>query len=126
MIAIPVQDQSQVAEARREAAETAERHGFGGADSGRVALVATELATNLVKHGKGGEILIGTYEDGEGGGIELLALDRGPGMPNLALCLEDGYSSAGTSGRGLGAVSHGCARRPMRKPTRMSMPKHLQ
>jgi anti-sigma regulatory factor (Ser/Thr protein kinase) len=105
MIAIPVEDQSQVAEARREAAETAERHGFGGADSGRVALVATELATNLVKHGKGGEILIGTYEGGEGGGIELLALDRGPGMPNLTLCLEDGYSSAGTSGRGLGAVS---------------------
>ena len=63
MIAVPVHDQSQVAEARRRATDTAERHGFGGADAGKVALVATELATNLIKHSPGGEILVGTYED---------------------------------------------------------------
>ena len=104
MIAVPVQDQSQVAEARRRATDIAERHGFGGTDAGKVALVATELATNLVKHSPGGEMLVGTYEDAESSGIELLALDKGPGMANVAACLADGYSSAGTSGHGLGAV----------------------
>jgi anti-sigma regulatory factor (Ser/Thr protein kinase) len=104
MIAVPVQEQSQVAEARRRATEMAERHGFGSSDTGKVALVATELATNLIKHSPGGEILIGTYEDSESSGVELLALDRGPGMANISGCLADGYSSAGTAGHGLGAV----------------------
>jgi anti-sigma regulatory factor (Ser/Thr protein kinase) len=104
MIAVTVQEQSQVSEARRRATEIAERHGFGGADAGKVALVATELATNLVKHSPGGEILVGTYEDRESSGVELMALDQGPGMANVAACLADGYSSAGTRGQGLGAV----------------------
>jgi anti-sigma regulatory factor (Ser/Thr protein kinase) len=106
MISVAVQDASQVAQARREASGLAERNGFGADDSGRVALVATELATNLIKHGRGGEMLIGTYEDGgeNGGGVELVALDQGPGIANIGACLADGYSSAGTQGNGLGAV----------------------
>ena len=52
MIAVAVNDVSQVAEARREAATVSEENGFSEDDAGRVALVATELATNLVKHGR--------------------------------------------------------------------------
>jgi anti-sigma regulatory factor (Ser/Thr protein kinase) len=104
MIAIAVQDPSQVATARREAAAIADRNGFGDADSGRVALVTTELATNLIKHGGGGEILVGTYQEAGASGVEILALDRGRGMANVGACLKDGYSSAGTQGNGLGAV----------------------
>ena len=104
MIAVSVQDQSQVAEARRRAVAAAERHGFSSEDAGRAALVATELSTNLLKHGRGGELLVGSFADGAASGIELVALDKGPGMANVAACLEDGYSSAGTAGKGLGAV----------------------
>jgi anti-sigma regulatory factor (Ser/Thr protein kinase) len=104
MIAVSVQDQSQVAEARRRAVAAAERHGFSRDDTGRVALVATELSTNLLKHGRGGEILIGSFADHGANGVELIALDKGPGMANVNACLEDGYSSAGTAGKGLGAV----------------------
>ncbi len=103
-ISVAVNEASQVAEARRQAATLAGRNGFGETDTGRVALVATELGTNLVKHGRGGEMLIGAFEDGGGGGIELIALDRGPGIGNVEACLRDGYSSAGTGGNGLGAV----------------------
>jgi anti-sigma regulatory factor (Ser/Thr protein kinase) len=104
MIALAVQDQSQVAETRRRATEMAGRQGFGDTDTGRVALVATELATNILKHGKSGEVLIGVYGEGPDSGIELVALDKGPGIANLAASLADGYSTAGTAGRGLGAV----------------------
>ncbi|MBV9559962.1 MAG: SpoIIE family protein phosphatase [Bradyrhizobium sp.] len=104
MIALAVQDQSQVAEARRGATEMAIRQGFGEVDSGRVALVATELATNLVKHGNGGEMLVGAFGEGREGGIELIALDKGRGIPNIAASLADGFSTAGTAGKGLGAV----------------------
>jgi anti-sigma regulatory factor (Ser/Thr protein kinase) len=104
MIALAVNDQSQVSETRRRASEMAGRQGFRDADAGRVALVATELATNILKHGKGGEILVGTYGEGAEGGIELIALDKGPGILNVAASLADGYSTAGTAGKGLGAV----------------------
>jgi anti-sigma regulatory factor (Ser/Thr protein kinase) len=104
MIALTVHDQSQVSETRRRATELAERQGFGDPDSGRVALVATELATNILKHGNGGEILVGTFGEGADSGIELIALDKGGGISNVAASMADGYSTAGTPGKGLGAV----------------------
>lgn len=104
MITVAVNDTSGVAEARRLAKTLAEQNGFGEADAGRAALVATELATNVIKHGGGGEILIGAYEEDDRRGVQVLALDRGPGMGNVEACLRDGYSSGGTRGNGLGAV----------------------
>ena len=104
MISVAVHEGSQVAESRREAAAVAQKNGFNESETGRVSLIATELATNLIKHGGGGEILAGTYEDEDGKGVEIVALDRGPGMANVEACLRDGYSSAGTAGHGLGAV----------------------
>ena len=104
MISVAINDPSEVAEARRQAAAIAGRNGFDDGDTGRVALVATELGTNLIKHGRGGEMLVGTFEDNGKGGIEIVAIDRGPGIANIAACLADGYSSAGTQGNGLGAV----------------------
>jgi anti-sigma regulatory factor (Ser/Thr protein kinase) len=104
MLAHAIQDQSQVAEVRRRATDVAQRQGFSEADGGRVALVATELATNLLKHGNGGEILVGSFGGDQDSGIELIALDKGPGMSNVAASLADGYSTAGTAGKGLGAV----------------------
>ncbi len=104
MIALATTESSQVAEARREATSIAQRNNFDESDVGRVALVTTELATNLIKHGGGGEIIVGSFQDADGGGVEVLALDRGRGMSNVDACLADGYSSAGTRGNGLGAV----------------------
>lgn len=104
MISIPVAERSGVAEARRGVEALARRLGFEEAAVGRAAIVATELATNLVRHGSPGEMLVGAYEDATGSGIEVLALDCGPGMANIAQCLEDGYSTADTPGTGLGAV----------------------
>jgi anti-sigma regulatory factor (Ser/Thr protein kinase) len=104
MKSVSVNDQSGVAVARREATELAGRNGFSDVETGKLALITTELSTNLVKHGSGGELLVGTYDDRESQGIEVLALDKGAGMSNVGACLADGYSSAGTSGHGLGAV----------------------
>lgn len=104
MKSVGVNDQSGVAEARRTATDLAGRAGFSELEAGKLALIATELSTNLIKHGSGGEILVGTYDDNESKGIEILALDKGAGMSNVAACLEDGYSSTGTAGHGLGSV----------------------
>jgi anti-sigma regulatory factor (Ser/Thr protein kinase) len=99
-----VHDQSQVSEARRRALQLAQRLSASEAAAGRIAIVVTELATNLVKHGPGGEILLGSYEDPTGNGLECISLDKGRGMGDVEACLRDGYSTAGSSGTGLGAV----------------------
>ena len=104
MRSIAVTESSQIAEARQVASQLATTLGFDATNAGRVALVATELATNIVKHGGGGELLISDYDAGSVGGVQLIALDKGPGIANLALSFEDGYSSAGTAGEGLGAI----------------------
>ena len=103
MIRVPVTESSAVAEARRLAGEFARSRGFAETDQGRVKLVATELATNVIKHGRGGDILIGDFEE-PATGIEIIALDSGPGIARLEEALRDGYSSAGTAGGGLGAI----------------------
>lgn len=102
---ISVTETSQVGEARRTATALAARLGFSEPGCGNVALVATEAATNLVKHAREGQLLLRPLEDGAGLGIEILALDRGPGMADVDRCLHDGFSTAGTPGGGLGAIS---------------------
>jgi hypothetical protein len=65
----------------------------------------TEAATNLLKHAGGGELIVQGLEHGRVGGVEILALDRGPGMTDVGRCLADGYSTAGSRGVGLGAMA---------------------
>lgn len=101
-----VEDQSQVAEARRAAGAQARAATLAPDVVSRVELVATELATNLVLHGDRGQLVVQREPDAAGGpdGLLLLALDHGPGIPNLAAAMRDGWSTGGTSGNGLGAA----------------------
>lgn len=99
------EDASMSGEVRRAATALAARLGFDETARGKVAIVATEAATNLYKHAKGGEIVIQGLEDGPIGGIEILSLDTGPGIADVSRCLADGYSTAGSPGTGLGAMA---------------------
>jgi anti-sigma regulatory factor (Ser/Thr protein kinase) len=101
-------DPSQVSAARRAAADFARASGFDETATGRIALVATEMATNLLKHAAAGEIVIDNFADRDGAGVELLSLDKGPGIADVGLALADGFSTAGSSGNGLGAVRRQC------------------
>jgi anti-sigma regulatory factor (Ser/Thr protein kinase) len=110
-IPLAVQDATQIGAARRAAVTAAERLGISEVDAGKVALVVTELATNMVRHAGGGELLVRPLTEAGEAGLEIMALDRGPGIPNLEQALRDGFSTAGTKGAGLGAVrrlAHRC------------------
>ena len=100
--AAAVIETSQIAEARRMAMAAARSAGLNQTERARAAIVVTELATNLIKHGGGGEILTGGFSDNTGAGLQCLAIDKGKGMASIAVCMEDGYSTAGTAGCGLG------------------------
>jgi anti-sigma regulatory factor (Ser/Thr protein kinase) len=103
-VARTIAEPSQVGEARRVAAAMAQALGFDEPSRGRVALVVTEAATNLLKHAGGGELIAQSVGRGDGAALEVLALDKGPGMADVSRCLADGYSTAGSSGNGLGAI----------------------
>jgi anti-sigma regulatory factor (Ser/Thr protein kinase) len=93
-------DTSHVGEARRAAARLAEMTELNETDRGKVAIITTELANNLIRHGTGGVMIIRVC----GTGIEILAIDRAPGMSDVNKCMVDGFSTSGTPGTGLGAV----------------------
>lgn len=101
---LEVTDPSHVGECRRAALKMAQRWSFDETHTGRVAIVATELARNLIQHAGTGELLIQPIEYETQTQIEFLAIDSGSGMADIARCLHDGYSTTGTPGTGLGAV----------------------
>lgn len=101
---VPVAELTQVGDARRSAVAMAANLGFSEERRGNVAIAVTELATNLARHAKSGEIILRTVEAVDTVVIEILSVDRGPGIRSFAEALCDGFSTSSTPGNGLGAV----------------------
>ena len=101
---VPVREVDEVAGARRAASQCAHALHFSETAGGRVALAATELATNLVKHAGGGSLLISSSDE-RTDVVDLLAIDKGKGIANLNAAMRDGFSTAGSYGNGLGSLS---------------------
>ena len=99
-----VSESTEIAAVRRAGNTLARQLGFDEVRAGQLAIVITEAATNIVKHARDGEILLRALDADGVAGVEVLAIDRGPGMANVALRMEDGNSTAGTYGVGMGAI----------------------
>ncbi|MBI3649699.1 MAG: SpoIIE family protein phosphatase [Acidobacteria bacterium] len=99
-----VEESSQVGEARRRAEALGRSLNFDEERNGNVAIVVTELATNLLKHAARGELILRALHEGDHSGLEILSLDQGAGIANLGESLRDGHSTVGSAGTGLGSV----------------------
>jgi anti-sigma regulatory factor (Ser/Thr protein kinase) len=105
-LSLPVTDTSDVSAARRNAIAYAQRWFNDDQILQRIALIITELATNLIKHTpSGGELLLQPSVFNNMLDLYILSLDKGPGMSDITQCLQDGYSTRDSSGTGLGAIS---------------------
>lgn len=102
--ALPINESSQASEARRIATRLATRLGFDKTGAAEVALVATEAATNLVKHAIDGLLVVRALQIGASQGVEILTVDRGPGMADPERCMVDGITTGSSPGTGLGAI----------------------
>lgn len=100
--AFAMDESTRVGEARRQAAVLSQRAQLDDVQAGRVAIIVTELGNNLVRHARGGFLLLALDEDRRE--LEVIAIDRGPGIPDVGRSLSDGFSTGGTPGTGLGAV----------------------
>ena len=97
-------DASHVAAARAAAQRMARALEFDEVRAGRLAILVTEAVTNMLKHAGGGTLSARSLAHGEAVGVELLAIDSGPGMVDVEASARDGHSTAGTPGTGLGAM----------------------
>lgn len=103
-LAINVVEPSQTGEARRKAVALSIQLGFDLTQQSNIGIIVTELANNLVRHAQEGSLLLRPLECNGKIGIEILSLDKGPGINNIDACMQDGFSTIGTSGNGLGAI----------------------
>jgi anti-sigma regulatory factor (Ser/Thr protein kinase) len=99
-----VSESSAIASVRRAGNQLAHILGLDETVAGKVALVITEAATNIFKHAGRGDILLRGLAAGDARGIEVLAIDKGPGFDNLEQAMRDGMSTAGSYGVGMGAM----------------------
>ena len=99
-----IRDTTEIGAARRRARQLAETVPLDEVRTANVGIVATELASNIFKHAGGGDLFLRHISDETFTGVELLAVDRGPGVRDVALALQDGHSTRGTPGTGLGAA----------------------
>jgi anti-sigma regulatory factor (Ser/Thr protein kinase) len=100
---VRVADESGVGEARRIARRVARDLALDEVATEQAAIVAAEASRNVALHGAGGHVLITPAPSRDA--VDVLALDRGPGIADLARALADGYSTSGTAGQGLGAIA---------------------
>lgn len=105
IIPINRKDVSQTGSARRQALSLAAQMGFDELRQGQLGIVVNEAARNIEAHAGEGEVILSGWTHDTNAGIDVLALDKGGGIHNVGAALQDGYSTAGTPGNGLGAMS---------------------
>jgi serine/threonine-protein kinase RsbT len=98
---INIDSEYDIVTARSAAKNEAKRLGFSLVDQTRIATAVSELARNIVVHANGGVLKIEAIEKKARRGLEVCAFDDGPGIENLELALQDGWTSGGGLGVGL-------------------------
>ena len=98
---IPIESDADVVTARQRARAMASELELSSTDQTLLATAISEVARNITAYAKRGEVLLSVIEDDNGRrGIRVIARDEGPGIENVELALQDGYTSG--SGLGLG------------------------
>ncbi|WDZ86272.1 SpoIIE family protein phosphatase [Micromonospora cathayae] len=100
-----VETSSTASAVRRAAERLGGQLHLGARRTADLAIVAAELTSNLVKHAEDGVILLRPVRRDSEAGVELVAVDSGPGMADLTVSSRDGHSTTGTLGIGLGAIT---------------------
>ena len=102
---IAIDDKSSIGEARRAAVLLAQALGFDESRRSDIGIASTEAATNVLLHATRGELLLCPFVAGGHFWMDIFALDEGPGIRDVGRAMEDGFSTIGTAGQGLGAIA---------------------
>jgi len=97
----PIRSDLDIVTARVEGRELAKELGFGVIDQARIATAISELTRNIVQYAERGESIMRPIEKGGRVGIEIICRDQGPGIPDIELAMQDGYSTSMSLGMGM-------------------------
>jgi len=101
---VRIDSDTDIVAARQNGRELAGWCGFPATDLALVSTAISELARNIVSYAARGEIILRLVDDGYKRGVEVRAADTGPGIPDVALAMRDGFSTSGSLGLGLPGV----------------------
>jgi serine/threonine-protein kinase RsbT len=100
-IRVPIRVDGDIVTARQQGRALAEQIGFNGSDLTCIATAISELGRNILRYAGSGEVILRPAQVGSKQGIVVIARDEGPGIPDIALALQDGFSTSSSLGLGL-------------------------
>ncbi len=100
-IRVPINSAIDIVTARQQGRELAKKLGFEGSDVTLIAAAISEVARNIVTHAEAGEILLERVQHGSRHGVQVIARDDGPGIPDIVQAMQYGYSTRKGLGVGL-------------------------
>jgi serine/threonine-protein kinase RsbT len=103
-ISIPINIEADIFIARQNSREIATNFGFGTIDVALIATAVSELTRNIITYAGKGKLTLELIEEQRRKGIRVVASDEGPGIENIELALQDGFSTSGSLGLGLPGV----------------------
>ena len=99
---LPLKNSNDVVLARQKVRQWSTELRFNLVDQTKLVTAASELARNALDHGKGGQMVIESLQNGVRSGLRIVFEDQGPGIPDIELALKDGFTSGSGMGLGLG------------------------
>ncbi len=103
-VRVPIDSDTDIVAVRQNGRDLAEHYGLPASDLVGVATAISELARNIIRYAVRGEIFLRLVDDYDKRGVEVLAADGGPGIRDVALAMQDGFSTSGSLGLGLPGV----------------------
>ncbi|KCZ71458.1 anti-sigma regulatory factor (Ser/Thr protein kinase) [Candidatus Methanoperedens nitroreducens] len=100
-VRVSINSEYDIVTARLKGRDLAAKLGFSSTELVVIATAISEIARNIVQYAKHGEISMSIIQQGSRSGIIITARDKGPGIPNINLAMQDGYSTGGGLGLGL-------------------------
>ena len=103
-IRVPINSDQDIVRARQKSRSLAAALGFSSGDATLIATAISELTRNIVTYARSGEIRLTVLNGSIRQEIQLVAYDKGPGIPDIPQALRDGFSTSGSLGMGLSGV----------------------
>lgn len=101
---VEIKNEWSIVAARQAGRELARQIGFGAVDQARITTAISELARNIYLYADSGQICLKKVEIMNRIGMEVVAVDQGPGIKDLRSVMEDGFTTSGGLGAGLPGV----------------------
>jgi serine/threonine-protein kinase RsbT len=100
-ICVAIEREIDIVTARQQGRALAAATGFSTTDQTMIALAISEIARNIISYAQRGKVTLYPLDSGGRRGVQIVARDDGPGIPDIQLAMRDGYSTARSLGVGL-------------------------